>query len=1309
MISIDQNSAITSLNKALKPSACLIDSRSEIDRLSFLTKFASLINFYDHKNKVNGNWAPFLLKDPIFLMASIATMPFHEKYLKYIKVSTECTKKIIDPREINIIIKLYRIEIPVLEKNENFKKVISNLNKIKEKKFKKIILIKIPINLIEVLFDQILNVFITIERWAYYLGKSDETYNLKYYIYDEIKNTYSKYLWAILSLKEYLSIHFTQDEVKEVNWSFFQSFDKEIWQLGKNNTPFWILFGFKNEKQQPNENNIYLYYRRLIEIGDQIFSFQNNIIEYASVEFASLKNKKDKFPDTLLLRTFTELLTIYENQLNGLSSKHLDFYFKDILKQQNNSAKADQVFVSTDLIEEDLTYTLPKNTLFLGGNYEDTTPILFNNEMPVSINPASIEKVYTVSKTNNQESTNIQDNYYLNITEHIDVNTVKKNEDDIIESWKTFGTTLNDTTKLVTLGFAFASPILFLQGGTRTITIEYTLNDDVIDKELFENAHYYLSTQSGWLDVTTKNCLNTDDKVVSIHNNVVTLTICILDTDPSIEAFIEPINSISSDWPICKMEFSNFKTAVEAPKITSLYIKVDVKGLKTFQLYNDFGQLETKNPFPLFGPTPEKDQSFIIGSNEIFSKRINTFTIQLDWDNLPQIGLDTLLDNFETYYEKYNNYLKGDYKKINKDASIASSIKSFIEGFLLGFSLGKKSVTDGNEFNEEDEKSRLGLFTNDCFKVTFQLLQSGGWIPVFMNSFQSNEDHSKPDEVPCPIVVVIEDDIIEEGPISLSLFQEIQEGKGSSIFNYTPGYNNQTDIDPTIQKEVLEFSDESTSGFFKMQLIAPLDGFGLLLYPKVISAIALYNAAIIAKLANNDSEEEIVEAPNEPYTPTVNLFTASYSSCVTYTFDESRTSYPVELFYYDMFCNYKIYDNTQGRLNNTLENKENEIPIYNDFTDNGKLFIALSNLVAPAAISLYFELTSTTNKNVVDSSKIIYNYLSKRGWKPLQILSDETYGLSCSGIVTITIPDDITLGHHTMPESSNAYYISIGVQDDINTYPETTFLKTNGIKLTRIDTKHLSNTEVPFLQANSIQTTFNGISELTNITQPFSSFGGVAAETDIQMDCRVSTRLKTKDRLVSRTDYYRIIKENFPSIYQVTSTYDRITERIKIYVSKEEDKYTDANAFRPYVTICKRLEIKDFLKNRTPIFAKVEVLNFEFKYIRVVADIYVKSGFEISGVKKIMNPKIDVFLSPWIHTTQQQITIGNGISAAQIALFIKSQKEIASIDNVFIEIGEIDPITKKINYSDPIKNQSSDSDNTLFVPSLDASKIQYLW
>ena len=82
---IDQNSAAAALEKALVPGPSLIDGRTETERLSFLCEFASLINFYDNTNRLNGNWQPFLLKDPVFLLASISKTDYREEHQLFVK------------------------------------------------------------------------------------------------------------------------------------------------------------------------------------------------------------------------------------------------------------------------------------------------------------------------------------------------------------------------------------------------------------------------------------------------------------------------------------------------------------------------------------------------------------------------------------------------------------------------------------------------------------------------------------------------------------------------------------------------------------------------------------------------------------------------------------------------------------------------------------------------------------------------------------------------------------------------------------------------------------------------------------------------------------------------------------------------------------------------------------------------------------------------------------------------------------------------------------------------------------------------
>ncbi|WP_134092658.1 hypothetical protein, partial [Flavobacterium circumlabens] len=90
------------------------------------------------------------------------------------------------------------------------------------------------------------------------------------------------------------------------------------------------------------------------------------------------------------------------------------------------------------------------------------------------------------------------------------------------------------------------------------------------------------------------------------------------------------------------MVFQTISKPGTPPKIQAITIALDITEVKTFQLYNDFGELNTKNPFPPFGPIPLFNSNFIIANNEIFSKPLTEFVVSIDWDKIPS--------DFRTYY-----------------------------------------------------------------------------------------------------------------------------------------------------------------------------------------------------------------------------------------------------------------------------------------------------------------------------------------------------------------------------------------------------------------------------------------------------------------------------------------------------------------------------------------------------------------------------------------------------------------------------------------------------------------------------------
>ena len=149
MNALDPNSVRQSWMDALSAGPTLIDGRTEQDRLSFLADFASLINFYDKDNRIYGNWSPFLLKDPVLLLADIARTPYGRIYKLYQQTLSRLQQLLTNPLTPEVIIVLGQ------------------------------------------LMEQMIRVFMQIERWTYFMQLSDDNYALKADVLDQISERYS--------------------------------------------------------------------------------------------------------------------------------------------------------------------------------------------------------------------------------------------------------------------------------------------------------------------------------------------------------------------------------------------------------------------------------------------------------------------------------------------------------------------------------------------------------------------------------------------------------------------------------------------------------------------------------------------------------------------------------------------------------------------------------------------------------------------------------------------------------------------------------------------------------------------------------------------------------------------------------------------------------------------------------------------------------------------------------------------------------------------------------------------------------------
>ena len=160
-------------------------------------------------------------------------------------------------------------------------------------------------------------------------------------------------------------------------------------------------------------------------------------------------------------------------------------------------------------------------------------------------------------------------------------------------------------------------------------------------------------------------------------------------------------------------------------------------------------------------------------------------------------------------------------------------------------------------------------------------------------------------------------------------------------------------------------------------------------------------------------------------------------------------------------------------------------------------------------------------------------YLSSNIWKkipPERMLSDTTNGFLSSGIVTLSIPEDINSNNSVMP--GDYYWLRASSAQRSCSFCSGYSVQANAIKVVR-DLREGAAGMDSHLPENAKWTAISAIPGVDSIKQVGKSFGGRAKETNTELKTRVSERLRHKNRALVPWDYERLILERFPEVYKV--------------------------------------------------------------------------------------------------------------------------------------------------------------------------------
>ncbi|MDI9311619.1 MAG: baseplate J/gp47 family protein [Limnohabitans sp.] len=361
-------------------------------------------------------------------------------------------------------------------------------------------------------------------------------------------------------------------------------------------------------------------------------------------------------PHLTLFVTFLLLLENSKSRFNALTKRHLDFYYKDILKIEKLPATPDKVYLIFELAKNASQQQIVANTLFDGDKDLLGKSRTYKSSEELVVNKASIAQLKNV---------------YNDVADKIVASQVANSYDGLGAKFPSesanqfwpFGHTDATYPELpqATLGFAIASPILKLSEGNRKIEIVFEFTDSIESLTVSQIINYitvYLTTDKGWFELPATSFIDQIEESITtaVSDNILKVAFQLDESIASITNYNTKVlgSEFDSSLPIAKFEINTSQEdgyavyqSFAQNVLEKITINVDVQNIKNVVLENDNAIINAKKPFFPFTTIPIVDSNFYIQCEEAFSKKWTSLSVNFGWKNTPA--------SFPTHYNAYKS------------------------------------------------------------------------------------------------------------------------------------------------------------------------------------------------------------------------------------------------------------------------------------------------------------------------------------------------------------------------------------------------------------------------------------------------------------------------------------------------------------------------------------------------------------------------------------------------------------------------------------------------------------------------------
>lgn len=382
-------------------------------------------------------------------------------------------------------------------------------------------------------------------------------------------------------------------------------------------------------------------------IFDQFLKvYARTVTEAARALQQTLTGRDDHEPHYALLLAFLRLFDYVRAETNTLTARHLDFYYRQILRLKEKPAQPGHVHLLVELARQAESFEIPAGELFKAGKDASKTDAFFANDATLVANQSQV-----VALKNWYRHKNVVNETFPFANGRLYAAPVANSDDGLgakltstDQSWQPFfnkvyqqGSLSGINMPTAEIGFAVASHHLLLAEGVRTVTLGLTVdNADVLGGDRKDDVVCLLTGAEGWLAATTLEFKKSSAGRLS-------LAVKLDGSAPPVTAYSDKIHGyrLATALPVLLVKLAHRANTdfiyglLENVKLMQINLAVDVIGLKTLALSNDFGPIDASKPFQPFGAIPAANSSLVIGSREAFQKQLTDCKVNIELQNTP--------------------------------------------------------------------------------------------------------------------------------------------------------------------------------------------------------------------------------------------------------------------------------------------------------------------------------------------------------------------------------------------------------------------------------------------------------------------------------------------------------------------------------------------------------------------------------------------------------------------------------------------------------------------------------------------------